>query len=317
MAVRAKGICQGVLTGNDSGQDIMQQGAKGIILAFVTVLLWSTNGVSLKLLVRGMDDFSVALYTGLASTLIMYLYLAVAKKVQKVGQLFKKHPFFFISAGIIGLGAQQLLYIKGFSLLPASQVVILFYLYPLLMVLISWLFFKSKISLRSFFFICLGFIGVVILISKGTFMQLNVSQGVIVTFFAALTWAIFSVMIKNKKFDADIGMFLFNLFGFISLAALTPFYGLSFNIHPPAIAGIAYVALFPTAAAFVFWNKALHMADVALCSNIALITPLLSVVWIYLILGEKLVLSQIIGIILIAGSVFLNLTRERVKSFQK
>jgi len=280
---------------------------KGILYAFIAVLLWATLGIGFKLAVSRLDSFAVTVYVGFFATLFLLIYLILKGKIKNTWNTFKKNWLFFIIIGIIGLGIQQILYLKGYQLLPASNVVIIFYLYPLLMLLISGLFFKEKTSPLSYLFILIGFIGLYILISKGTLMNISLSLGIIVTILAALSWAIFSIFIKYKEFDVDIGMFLFNLFGLIFLICMIPIFKFTWNVTTYEILGMIYLGIFPTAIAFVFWNKALQTTKTHICSNIALLTPLFSIILIVIILKETIVLSQIIAMILILGSVFLNL----------
>ncbi|MEI7718639.1 MAG: DMT family transporter [archaeon] len=285
----------------------MESQKRGILFAFIAVFLWATLGVGFKLAVSRLDSFVVTVYVGLFATLALLLNLVYRRKTEMLLNVFKKNWVFFILVGIIGLGIQQIVYLKAYQLLPASQVVVLFYLYPLLMVLLSSIFFREKTSLVSYLFILFGFTGVYIFISGGSLLNIQLSLGVIMTLLASLSWALFSVLIKHKKFDVDIGMFLFNLFGLLFLVALIPFFGFTFNLFTGEIICMIYLGIFPTALAFIIWNKALHLTKTHICSNIALLTPLVSLILIVIILKEKIILSQIVGLVVIIGSVFLNL----------
>ena len=284
---------------------------KGIVYAIIAVFLWATLGVGFKLAVSRLDSFVVAIYVGFFSTIALLVNLVIQKKIGLLFKSFYKNYIFFIVVGIIGLGIQQILYLKGYQLLPASQVVILFYLYPLFMVLLSGIFFKERTSIKSYLFILIGFIGVYFLISKGTLLSINLSTGIIVTLLASLSWALFSVLIKHKKFDIDIGMFLFNLFGLVFLVLMIPFFSFTFNILTNEIIGMIYLGIFPTAIAFISWNKSLNLTKTHICSNIALLTPLISLILIVIILKEEIHISQLIGLVMILVSVFLNLRYDK------
>ena len=285
-------------------------GSKGMFYAFLAVFLWGTMGTTIKLIVGRVDSFSVAVYTGLFATIALLIYLIIAKKTKELIKELKKHYLFFVIVGIIGLGVQQLFYLKAFQLLPASQVVIVFYLYPLFMIILSGLILKEKTSLTSMFFVLLGFFGVYVLVSNGTFIKLYINNGLIFTLFASLSWGLFSVLIKLRKVNAEISMFLFNLFGLTFLIALVPLFGFNCYITLTETLGILYLALIPTALAFVLWNKALHLTRTSICSNISLLTPLFSLVIISLVLKEKINFNQVIGLVIILGSVFLNINFE-------
>jgi drug/metabolite transporter (DMT)-like permease len=282
-------------------------GSKGMFYAFLAVFLWGTMGTTIKLIVAKVDSFSVAIYTGLFATIALFLYLIMTKKTNELVKEFKKHFLFFAIAGIIGLGVQQIFYLKAFQLLPASQVVIVFYLYPLFMIILSGLILKEKTSLTSIFFVLLGFFGVYVLVSNGTFIKLYINNGLIFTLIASLSWGLFSVLIKLRKVNAEISMFLFNLSGLTFLIALVPLFGFNYYITLTETLGILYLALIPTALAFVLWNKALYLTRTSICSNIALLTPLFSLVIISLVLKEKINFNQIIGLGIILVSVFLNI----------
>jgi drug/metabolite transporter (DMT)-like permease len=288
----------------------MKMRSKGMFYAFLAVFLWGTMGTTIKLIVTKVDSFTVAVYTGLFATIALFLYLIMTKKTKELIKELKKHYLFFVIVGIIGLGVQQIFYLKAFQLLPASQVVIIFYLYPLFMIILSGLILKEKTSLTSMFFVLLGFFGVYILVSNGTFIKLYINNGLIFTLFASLSWGLFSVLIKLRKVNAEISMFLFNLFGLIFLIALVPLFGFNCYITLTETLGILYLALIPTALAFVLWNKALHLTRTSICSNISLLTPLFSLVIISLVLKEKINFNQVIGLVIILGSVFLNINFE-------
>jgi drug/metabolite transporter (DMT)-like permease len=285
----------------------MKMRSKGMFYAFLAVFLWGTMGTTIKLIVTRVDSFSAAVYTGLFATIALFIYLIITKKTKELIKELKNHYLFFIIAGVIGLGIQQIFYLKAFQLLPASQVVIVFYLYPLFMIILSGFILNEKTSLTSMFFILLGFFGVYVLASNGTFIKLDINIGLIVTLLASLSWGLFSVLIKLRKVNAEISMFLFNLFGLVFLIALIPLFGFNCFITLTETLGILYLALIPTALAFVLWNKALHLTSTSICSNISLLTPLFSLVIISLVLKEKINFNQIIGLIIILVSVFLNI----------
>lgn len=289
----------------------MDDQKKGILFAIFTVLLWATSGTSLKLAVSNVDAFVVTVYVGLLATIALGIYLLATKKLSKVYAEFSRQKVLFIIAGIIGLGFQQIVYLKSYALLPASQVVILFYLYPILMVALAAIFFKEKTSKLSWLFLLIGFAGVYILVAKGQLVIPQLNLGTVLVLLAALSWALFSVVIKHYKFDIEIGMFLFNLFGLLSLIALIPFFGFDYRINLVEFLGIAYIGVILTAGGFLTWNRALRLTRTAICSNIVLLVPVFSLICIVLVLKEQIAWPQIIGLVLILGSVVLSINLGR------
>jgi len=279
----------------------------GVVYAAVTVALWATLPTGLKLCVARTDAFTATVLIGCCATLALFAWLAVRGKTRAIWPQFKRYPVYFILTGIVGLGVQQVLYLSSYTFLPASQVVVLFYLYPLLMVMLSALILKEKTTWLSVGCILTGFLGVYVLISQGTFLRIELCAGVFITLGASFAWALFSVLLKQRAFDIEIGMFLFNLFGLIFLAVLIPVFGFSASHHPVELIGMLYLGVVPTAIAFVTWNRALTLAPTNTCSALALVTPLLAMVIIGIVLRETFHPSYAVGMVLILGSVLLNL----------
>ena len=69
---------------------------------------------------------------------------------------------------------------------------------------------------------------------------------------------------------------------------------------------VAYLGIFPTAVAFIFWNKALRMIPTGRSSNCALLVPILSLICITIVLKERIAPLQAVGIAIVLTSVFLN-----------
>ena len=280
---------------------------KGIIFAVITILFWATLGTSFKIFAANIDGLSASIYVGVLATLFIFIYILLARKTKEVIPELKKSWKFFIIAGIIGLGIQQVTYFMAYKLLPVSQAVIMYYIFPLLMILISAMFFKEKINLKSILLVFLGFIGLYVIISNGTLIKLEFNLGIILVLIASVSWALFSVLIKHKKFDVVIGMFYFNLFGTLSLFLLIPFYGFTYKLTSLEIIGFIYIALFPTALCFIFWNKALRLLRTSIASNLILADVILSIIFASILLKERLSLPQVIGSIIILVSILLNI----------
>lgn len=280
---------------------------KGILYALLTALLWSTLGFALKLAVSRIGSFAVTVYMIGSSAVVLLVYLIVIGKAGRIVAAWRRMPLFFIYTGLTGLGLHQILYMTGYSLLPASQVIIIHYLWPLTMVAMSAVIFRERVKALSVLFVVMGFCGLYVAVAKGTLLDIDLNRGVIITFLGSACWALFSVLIKHRQFDVDVGTFLFHVFGLVFLAALSPAYELTIDLTPGEVLGLIYLGVFPTAIAYILWNRALRLAPTSLCSNIVLLMPVLSLIWIRLILREDLTVYQLAGFAMILASVFLNL----------
>lgn len=282
---------------------------KGLVSALFAILMWATMGVTFKLTVPHLDSFTTTVYVNFLATCILGINIVVQKKVPILHKEWKNQQFFFVIAGIVGLGIPQICCFKAYQLLPASQVVAIFYIYPLLMTLFAAFWFHERLSRKSILLLIIGFVGVYLLISQNQLLGIQLNLGTAVTLIAAASWAFFCVLIQHKQFDANVGMFLFNGFGFLFLLGLVPAFGLTWTLTTTEWLGIIYLAVFPTVIASLLWNQALHLNSTQICSMLALLSPLFSVLLNVAILHESIVPTQLAGFMLLLGSVALNLGR--------
>lgn len=285
----------------------MTETSKGTLFALLAVAMFATLGTGFKMAVTRMSSYSVVVWIAIWATLTLFCFLVREKQVGSIVDEFRQRPFFFPVAGIVGLGVQQFLCLKTYEYIPASQAVILHYTYPLMMLLLSWLLFREKSDWWALCCVVLGFVGVFVLVSAGGGVgDLRLSIGVAVALGTAFSFALFCVLIKHASFSVTPGMFLLNLFGLLFLLSLLPFYPMQWSISGTDMLLMAYLGIFPTAVAFILWNRALRMIPTGRSSNCALLVPILSLVCITLVLKERIDLMQALGMAIVLVSVFLN-----------
>lgn len=285
----------------------MNQKKLGLFEAIGAVLLWATLGVGFKVMTNVSNSFTPALLIGITATLALFLYLVFREKLSVAVGEFKKQPFFFIMVGILGLGVQQVLYLKAYSLQSASSTVIVYYIYPLLMVFFSSVFFKKPIPRKAWICILTGFLGICIVMFQNNGQQFSFNLGIFVTLAAAACWAAFSVLIGHRKFEVETGIFLLNFFGTLFLIALVPFFGISMAMTPMNLTIILYLGIFTTGLAFILWTRALRHISIQICANLALLIPALSILLITLVLKEKITIAHLAGLALITASILVHM----------
>ena len=76
--------------------------------------------------------------------------------------------------------------------------------------------------------------------------------------------------------------------------------------------GFAWNGIFTMAIANTAWTMALESGNTAKISNLAYITPFLSIVWTFLVLEEPLNIYSVVGLIVIVSGIFIQLADQRV-----
>jgi drug/metabolite transporter (DMT)-like permease len=102
--------------------------------------------------------------------------------------------------------------------------------------------------------------------------------------------------------------------GALSLHALTSLAGTvarplgagPLGVSLEGILGCVYVGIVEMGAAFVLWLKALQLSETtAKVSNLIFLSPFISLIFIGLVVGEKILPSSIVGLAFIAGGIFI------------
>ncbi len=285
----------------------MTETFKGTLYALLAVAMFATLGTGFKIAVTRMSSYSVVVWIAIWATVTLFCILVSERRVGAIVSEFRQRPFFFPVAGAVGLGVQQFLCLKTYDYIPASQAVILHYTYPLMMLLLSWLLFREKSGWWALCCVALGFVGVFVLVSAGGGLgDVRMSIGIAVALGTAFSFALFCVLIKHASFSVTPGMFLLNLSGMLFLLCLLPYYPMQWLISGADMLLMAYLGIFPTAVAFLLWNRALRMIPTGRSSNCALLVPILSLVCITVVLKERIEPLQALGIAIVLVSVFLN-----------
>lgn len=77
------------------------------------------------------------------------------------------------------------------------------------------------------------------------------------------------------------------------------------------LTGLLWIGIFTSAIAFTSWALALDNGDTAKVSNLAYITPFLSLIWTWLILKENIGIYAIIGLIIIVLGIFIQIKDKK------
>ncbi len=155
-----------------------------------------------------------------------------------------------------------------------------------------------------------SFVGVAVVITKGDFSVLRFGSaiGVLSAIAGAIVGGLFMVLGKkqnHEKFTAVMFYYFFSLFYvFATILLFSEIPRLSFH----QLAGLLWLGIFTSGFAYVFWFFALKYGDTAKMSNIILLTPFISLVYIYFLVGEKILWSSVVGLIVIIAGILIQST---------
>lgn len=292
----------------------MENQRQAYTYAITAVLLWSTVASAFKISLRYIDFLQLLFFSSIVSIVVFFLILLIQNKLSLFKEYSKKD---YCRSALLGFLNPFLYYVvlfKAYSLLPAQEAQPLNYTWPVMLVLLSIPLLKHRIKFKNILAIVISFIGVVIIGTRGNLTSLKFSNpvGVLLAVGSSVIWALFWIYNMKDERDEVSKLFLNFVFGFIFVAIANLLFSKIIIPQVKGLLGAAYVGLFEMGITFAFWLKALKLSKTtARVSNLVFLAPFISLVFIYFIVGEKILFSTIVGLIFIVSGILIQLYDSR------
>ena len=281
---------------------MMSSQSKAYFFAIVAIFFWSTVASAFKLSLEYMAPIQLVFYATLFSISALFVILAFQGKLHLILVNFKQDTSNLILLAFFNPFLYYIVLFEAYDRLPAQESMAINYSWVVMMVLLSIPILKQKVSIKAILGVLVSYIGVLVIATKGGVfeMQLSDSLGVVLALSTTVIWALFWLLNTKKSSEIVVNLFLIFLlslpFTFLAMLVGSTFEWPSYQ----GLLGSAYIGLFEMGITFVLWQSALSMSStVARVTSLAFVTPFLSLLMLYLVLGELILPSTVIGIILI------------------
>ncbi|WP_241970349.1 DMT family transporter [Idiomarina seosinensis] len=281
---------------------------RAMIFALAAVLLWSTVATAFKITLNYLTPLQMVTA---ASTVSFFILLAIALSRGKQQLLLlelRRMPLYYLLIGLLNPTLYYLVLFQAYQLLPASEAQPLNYTWAIALTFMAAFFLKQKIRKRDWIASAFGYLGVLIIATRGDILGLSFSNpwGVFWALLSTFLWA--SYWIINTKRNAESIVQLVLAFGLalpflIVLSLMTTDWS---GIPWQGWLAVSYVGLFEMGVTFLLWMTAMKTAsNTSLISNLIFLSPFISLLLLNQIIGETIHLSTILGLVLIiSGLIF-------------
>ncbi|WP_456406000.1 DMT family transporter [Thiolapillus sp.] len=281
---------------------------RALFYALAAVLLWSTVASAFKLSLQYLSPIQLLFWASLFSVAILGLMLTLQGKWK---ELLWMPPAPLLRLGLPGLFTPWLYYLvlfKAYELLPAQEAQPLNYSWAITLSLLAVPVLGHKLRRKQLAAIALSYFGVLIIATRGDPLSLEFSNGfgVFLALASTLIWASYWLWQTWSKVDPVIALFCNFVFALPFIAAtlwLTEGFSLP---DQKGLAGALYVGMFEMGLTFLLWLKALQLtSSTARIANLIYLSPFLSLVLIHFLVGEEILASSYLGLLLIVAGVLL------------
>jgi len=185
---------------------------------------------------------------------------------------------------------------------------------PVMIIFFCWLFKIEKTNFFQILGVIFSLIGVLVIITKADIaklLSLNFNKGDLWMVVAMFSWAIYSALLKKKKFELSQLSLLQTIIS-AGLVLLLPAYliemrlGYKVNVDLPFVLTLIYVVIFPGLASFIFWIKGISLIGSNRSGIFLHLMPFFSTILAILIFKEKFMTFHLIGAIFIITGIILS-----------
>lgn len=282
---------------------------KQYILAAVSILCWSTVATVVKLLLGSYTSMQVLCVSALFGAVFLLCINVATGAIKKLKEYKPRDYLLTVLIGLPGAFLYYIFYYTGTSMMLASQAFIINYLWPIMSVVFACIILGEKMTARKAIAIVLSFIGVFVVTGKDILhFDTTTLMGAAFCLSAAVSYGIYTALNQKAKYDKRISLMFFYFTAFI----LTSIINILTDGFPQMgiveVLGFAWNGVFTMAVADSCWMLALKSGKTAKISNLAYITPFLSLIWTAIFLEEKVSWLSILGLAIIVGGILIQAT---------
>jgi len=248
-----------------------------IVYVTLCIILWSLIPTFAKFDQSTLDHHQCLFYSSIISFLTLFFISLFTKKIKEVFTYSNKTVLLLFGLGFLDFLYYLLLY-YGYKEANALEVLVIQYTWPIFIVLLSLIILKETLSKNKVLSLLFGFIGVLIIIVKGDFSQLNFSNldVLLIVILGSISFALFSVLSKKVKINLTnaVMVYFFSaiLFSYLTMSIFSTF------VIPTSKDWVSILinGIFLNGISYLFWIKALQNSDASKIAPYIFITPILS-----------------------------------------
>lgn len=289
------------------------QNIKAYIFLVLCTLFWAGNFIVGKVATLfEIPPFSLNFYRWLIAFIILFPFT-----YKKISENFDEIKKKIMPLSIMGFTSITIFNSVVYYSLNFTQVlngVLMISTIPVLIIFFSSCFTNEKVKINQILGVITSLIGVLIIITKfqlNTLLSLNLNKGDLWILVAMISWATYSIMVKEKKINLDPLALLQTLI-FIGLIFLIPFYLYELHnaqflkLNIPVLLTVGYVVIFAGIGAYIFWIGAIKIIGPSRSGVFLHLMPVFSSLMAIFLLGERLANFHIFGALFILTGIIVS-----------
>jgi drug/metabolite transporter (DMT)-like permease len=275
--------------------------AAGHLAAMLTILIWGTTFVSTKILLVEFSPFEILFFRFVMGYIAL---LAVHPRFVKTQSL--REELLFAAAGFCGVTMYFLLENIALTYTLASNVGIIVSVAPFFTAVMAHFLLKEEdLRLQFFAGFAVAMVGIILIVSNGSYILKLNPKGDILAILACLFWAVYSILMRKIRGLGyhNIGctrrVFFYGVLFITPTLLLSDFhFGLIRFSEPVNVLNVLFLGLGASALCFVAWNWSVGILGAVKTSIYIYLVPVITILASHHILKEKITGTALLGTLL-------------------
>ncbi len=252
-----------------------------LFLFVATLFCWSPTWYLIKFQLGYVDPLVSVFYRFITASLIIFIYLAIKRKKMKFSF---NHHIWFLFFGTCLYSLNYVFFYMSNTYLISAFPAIIFSTVVIMNILGEWFYFKKKPTIKTLLGAAIGMIGIIIIFNKEIF-NFSLSNSTHIGLFLALLGT-FCASTGNMIHQRNLN----NNFPLVQTIAFAMLYGslvtllitqlnnteLLFEFTPRYILSLAYLSVFGSIFAFIFYLKLLEKVGPGRASYVGVVMPVIA-----------------------------------------
>lgn len=269
------------------------------------VALWALIPVVSKMGQESLDNHQFLFWSSAVSFVTLLGTAGARGQLRKIRKLHAKE---FLKLGILGLLGTYIYYLflyLGYARAEGMEVLVIQYTWPFFVVILSALLLGERLSFKSIAATLLGFFGVILVLTEGSFGSVHLSDGrtIALVLLGAFCFALFSVLGKNVSVEPFLATTVYFFTAMLASAiSMLLFSGwkapVRSEIFPILLNGILVNGV-----SYLFWFFALRAGSASYVAPFVYLTPVISAVYLVVFFQQPFppIYAAGIGLVLLGG----------------
>lgn len=284
-------------------------------LIMTNLFAWASAYIGIRIGLHSYSPGSLGFFRFLIASIILIPFYIIGKKNKKMVKLRFYEIIIIMLLGVLGIGFYAVALNYGEITTLSSIASFIITQSPVIIVLLSVIFFSEKINIYGIIGIIISFLGIC-LIAKNQSHGWHFDTGVISVALAAIAGSLFSILQKPlfKKIPA-IQIAIIAIWGAtISLAIFIPqlFHDLPNATINSTLAAI-YLGIIPSAIGYITWSVILSRVSAVKAAGYLYVIPLITTVMGFFIGEFPLLMELTGGIIALGGAVITHFSKIKTQ----